>query len=119
MAFIDPKLVPKRKLSNGQELAYLGIVGLDVTEEVAEEYGVPMGAYVKQVVIDSPAMEAGIQNGDVIVKLGTTNITSFSDYKDAMLKCQPDDLMMVTVKRMGRDEYVELSYEITLGKLSE
>ena len=107
------------KLSNGQELAYLGIVGLDVTEEVAEEYGVPMGAYVKQVVIDSPAMEAGIQNGDVIVKLGTTNITSFSDYKDAMLKCQPDDLMMVTVKRMGRDEYVELSYEITLGKLSE
>ena len=106
------------KLSNGQELAYLGIVGMDVTQEAADEYGVPMGAYVKQVVIDSPAMEAGIQNGDVIVKLGTTDITSFTDYKDAMLKCQPDDLMMVTVKRMGRDEYVELSYEITLGKLS-
>ena len=107
------------KLSNGQELAYLGIVGMDVTQEAADEYGVPMGAYVKQVVIDSPAMEAGIQNGDVIVKLGTTDITSFTDYKDAMLKCQPEDLMMVTVKRMGRDEYVELSYEITLGKLSE
>jgi S1-C subfamily serine protease len=107
------------KLSNGQEIAYLGIVGMDVTEEAAREFGVPMGAYVKQVVIDSPAMEAGIQNGDVIVKLGTTDITSFSDYKDAMLKCQPEDLMMVTVKRMGRDEYVELSYEITLGKLSE
>ena len=106
------------KLSNGQELAYLGIVGMDVTREAADEYGVPMGAYVKQVVIDSPAMEAGIQNGDVIVKLGTTDITSFTDYKDAMLKCQPEDLMMVTVKRMGRDEYVELSYEITLGKLS-
>ncbi len=107
------------KLSNGQEIACLGIIGLDVTEEAAEDFGVPMGAYVKQVVIDSPAMEAGIQNGDVIVKLGTTDIHSFSDYKDAMIKCQPDDLMMVTVKRLGRDEYVELSYEITLGKLSE
>ena len=107
------------KLSNGQEIACLGIIGLDVTEEASVEYGVPMGAYVKQVVIDSPAMEAGIQNGDVIVKLGTTDIRSFSDYKDAMIKCQPDDLMMVTVKRLGRDEYVELSYEITLGKLSE
>ncbi|MCR5421165.1 MAG: S1C family serine protease [Lachnospiraceae bacterium] len=106
------------KLSNGQELAYLGIVGMDVTEEAYEEYNVPMGAYVKQVVIDSPAMEAGIQNGDVIVKLGTTDIKSFADYKAAMMKCQPEDLMMVTVKRMGRDEYVELSYEITLGKLS-
>ncbi|MCR5356712.1 MAG: S1C family serine protease [Lachnospiraceae bacterium] len=107
------------KLSNGQEIAYLGIVGTDVTEEAAEKYGVPMGAYVRQVVIDSPAMQAGIQNGDVIVKLGTTDITSFTDYKDAMLKCQPEDLMMVTVKRMGREEYVELSYEIELGKLSE
>lgn len=106
------------KLSNGQEIAYLGIVGLDVTEDIAEEYDVPVGAYVRQVVIDSPAMEAGIQNGDVIVKLGTTDITSYNDYKDAMLKCQPDDLMMVTVKRKGRMEYVELSYEITLGKLS-
>ncbi|MBR5406704.1 MAG: PDZ domain-containing protein [Lachnospiraceae bacterium] len=107
------------KLSNGQEIAYLGIVGTDVTEEAAEDYGVPMGAYVRQVVIDSPAMEAGIQNGDVIVKLGTTDVKSFADYKDAMLKCQPEDLMMVTVKRMGREEYVELSYEIELGKLSE
>ena len=106
------------KLSNGQEIAYLGIVGLDVTEDISEEYDVPVGAYVRQVVIDSPAMEAGIQNGDVIVKLGTTDITSYNDYKDAMLKCQPDDLMMVTVKRKGRMEYVELSYEITLGKLS-
>ena len=107
------------KLSNGQEIAYLGIVGKDVPQEATEEFGVPQGAYVRQVVIDSPAMEAGIQNGDVIVKLGTTDITSFSDYKDTMLKCQPEDLMMVTVKRLGRDEYVELSYEITLGKLSK
>ncbi|MCR5507204.1 MAG: PDZ domain-containing protein [Lachnospiraceae bacterium] len=107
------------KLSNGQELAYLGIIGKDVPEEATEVYGVPQGAYVRQVVIDSPAMEAGIQNGDVIVKLGTTDITSFSDYKDAMLKCQPNDLMMVTVKRLGRDEYVELSYEISLGKLTK
>ena len=107
------------KLSNGQEIAYLGIVGLDVTEDISEEYDVPVGAYVRQVVIDSPAMEAGIQNGDVIVKLGTTDITSYNDYKDAMLKCQPEDLMMVTVKRKGRMEYVELSYEITLGKLNE
>lgn len=107
------------KLSNGQEIAYLGIIGKDVPKEATDEFGVPQGAYVRQVVIDSPAMEAGIQNGDVIVKLGTTDITSFADYKDTMLKCQPEDLMMVTVKRMGRDEYVELSYEITLGKLSK
>lgn len=102
------------KMSNGQELAYLGIKGTDVPEKISEELSVPMGAYVTQVIVDSPAMKAGIQNGDVIVKIGTTDVSSFKDYKDAMLKCQPGDLMMVTVNRLGKDEYLELSYEISL-----
>ena len=105
------------KLSNGQDLAYLGIYGTDVTEAAARELGLPYGAYVKEVVIDSPAMEAGIQNGDVIVKIGTTEISSFESFKDAMLKCQPGDLMMVTVLRQSRFAYTEVSYEITLGTL--
>ena len=96
------------KLSNGQDLAYLGIYGTDVTETAARELGLPYGAYVKEVVIDSPAMEAGIQNGDVIVKIGTTEINSFEAFKDAMLKCQPGDLMMVTVHARN----IGVGYEI-------
>ena len=105
------------KLSNGQETAYLGIVGTDVTKAAMEKLSVPEGAYVKQVVVDSPAMKNGIQNGDVIVKLGTTDIRSFNDYRVAMSKCQPGDTAMVTVKRPGKDGYVEYSYEIYLEAL--
>lgn len=105
------------KLSNGQDTAYLGIVGTDVTKKAMEELGVPEGAYVKQVVVDSPAMGGGIQNGDVIVKLGTTDIKSFAEYKTAISKCQPGDSTMVTVKRLGKEGYVEFSYEIYLEAL--
>ncbi len=105
------------KLLNGQDIAFLGIQGTDVTQEISEQYNIPKGAYVKVVVPDSPAMKAGIQNGDVIVKLGTNDIYSFSDYKEAMLKCQPKDTTAVTVKRLGREEYVDISYEVVLGKL--
>jgi len=105
------------KLSNGQDLAYLGINGTDVTDQAAEELGIPKGAYVKEVILDSPAMEAGIQNGDIIVKMGTTDILSFEEFKDTMLKCQPGDLMMVTVKRQGISSYSEYSYEVTLGTM--
>lgn len=105
------------KLSNGQDVAYLGIIGTDVTKSAMEELEVPEGAYVKQVVVDSPAMNSGIQNGDVIVKLGTTDIRSFNDYRVAMSKCQPGDTAMVTVKRLGKDGYVEFSYEIYLEAL--
>lgn len=105
------------KLSNGQDIAYLGIKGTDVTEAVNEELGVPMGAYVMEVILDSPAMQVGIQSGDVIVKMGTTDILSFEDYKSAMMKSQPGDLMMITVKRQGKDGYIDLPYEVELGKL--
>ena len=44
------------KILNGQDIAYLGIQGTDVTDEISDTYGIPKGAYVKQVVSDSPAM---------------------------------------------------------------
>ncbi|HKM20926.1 MAG TPA: trypsin-like peptidase domain-containing protein [Lachnospiraceae bacterium] len=105
------------KLLNGQDIAYLGIKGTDVTEKISEEQGVPIGAYVTEVIMDSPAMQEGIQSGDVIVKMGTMDILSFADYRAAMMKSQPGDLMMITVKRLGKGGYIELSYEITLGTL--
>lgn len=105
------------KISNGQSLATLGIIGTDVTEEANSERKVPFGAYVKEVIADSPAMNVGIRNGDVIVKIGTIEIGSFTDYKQAILKYQPQDIVTVTLERPGRDEYTEMTYEVTLEEL--
>ncbi len=105
------------KISNGQALATLGIIGTDVTPEANSDRNVPFGAYVKEVVADSPAMDVGIRNGDVIVKLGSIDIGSFTDYKQAILKYQPQDVVVVTLERPGRDEYTEMSYEVTLEEL--
>lgn len=107
------------KLSNGRSVAFMGVKGISVTREANEELDVPMGLFVKEVTLDSPAMQAGIQNGDVIVKLGTDSINSLEDYKKAMLKCQPGDTLMVTVKRSTREGYKEISYEIELKNINE
>lgn len=105
------------KISNGQALATLGIIGTDVTEEANTVRHVPYGAFVKEVVPDSPAMNTGIRIGDVIVKIGTIEITSFTDYKQAILKYQPEEIVTVTLQRPGRDEYTEMTYEVTLEEL--
>ena len=47
-------------------------------------------AYITGIVMDSPAMVAGIQSGDVIVKMGTEEITSFKEYKEEMMTLLPD-----------------------------
>jgi len=105
------------KISNGQEIARLGIIGTDVTESAFNELGVPFGTYVKKVDMESPAMDAGIRSGDVIVKFGTAEIKSFNDFKEAILKAQPGDQVVIKLMRPGRDKYYEVTYEVTLSSL--
>lgn len=104
------------KLSNGQEIARLGVNGTDVPKEVSEELGVPLGAYVTGIQMDSPAMEAGIQSGDVIVKLGTAEITSFAEYQDAVMALAPETATTVTIMRQGQEEYQEMTVDVILGR---
>lgn len=105
------------KISNNQDLAMLGIIGTDVTEAAFNELGVPFGAYVKKVDIDSPAMDVGIRSGDVIVKFGTSEIKSLTDFKTSMLKSQPGDTVNITIMRPGKNDYTEITYEVTLKSL--
>ncbi len=106
------------KLSNGTSMARLGIFGTDVTEEALSE-GVPQGAYVTDIVMDGPAMEAGIQSGDVITRIGTQEITSFNDFENAIGNSQPNDDAVVTVMRFARGDYQEMTFDVTFDSLEE
>lgn len=66
-------------LSNDKDIAYFGVYGVDVTGEANEEMQVPYGAYITEIDMDSPAMTAGIQSGDVIVMIDETEITNYQD----------------------------------------
>ena len=65
----------------------------------------------------SYSLNVGIRIGDVIKKIGTVDIGSFTDYKKAILNYQPQDIVTVTLERPGRDGYTEMSYEVTLEEL--
>lgn len=105
------------RMSNGKEQAYLGINGTDVTQEANTALGVPLGAYVTGIVMDSPAMKAGIQSGDIITMLDETEITSFTDYMNCMAEYKPDITVNVIIKRQGQDEYREITIPIILGTM--
>lgn len=100
-------------LSNARDRIYLGIYGTDVTAEIRNTLRVPVGAYVTSIEMDSPAMQVGIQSGDVIVQMDDTEITSYREYITALNKLTPDSPVMLTVKRQGADGYREVSIEVT------
>lgn len=109
----DLKLIIE-KLSNGEKIAFSGVKGIDVTKEAHDESGVPYGAYVTEVSMQSPAMEAGVLNGDIIVEVDGTIINSFYDYKLAMLSKKPGDEVKMGLKRFAGSEYTDMTVDLTL-----
>ena len=108
------------KMSNGESPAYLGLEVSTVTTEIAKENQLPKGVYIKQVLSDSPAMQAGLQMGDVLTKIGGTEIQTTQQYEDYILNAKDGQQSTVTVKRMGADgKYQELSFKVVFGTLQE
>lgn len=101
------------RISAGRSQAYLGIYGTNVTEEAREELNVPMGAYVTEIEIGSPAMQAGIQSGDIITRIGETEVVSYQDYVNQLGKANPEESMSITIMRQGQQEYREMEITVT------
>ena len=95
-------------LSNNLPRVTLGVYGTDIPASVREREDIPQGAYVSRIEMDSPAMDAGIQSGDVIVALGETEITSFSGLSAALYHLKPEETVSVTLLRTGPEGYAEM-----------
>lgn len=105
------------KMSNGEALSYIGITGVSVTSAIHDELGIPMGAYIQKVTMDSPAMLAGIQQGDVITAIDGRNITSFGEYTNILLQLETGTGIEIAVMRQVQDEYKEMVLNVTPGEV--
>lgn len=101
--------------ANGESVPYIGITGAAVTSEVQEERGIPEGIYVKDVDADSPAMQAGIQSGDVIREINGEEVTNMAAYRNALLEINAGDSIRIRGRRLGAGGYVDVVFSVTVG----
>ena len=105
-------------LSNGVERTSLGITMVEITPQAIEN-GIPEGAFVRKVEIDSPAMEVGIAAGDIIVGLDGSKMGSAAEVEESLRKYKPDDEVPLTLLRSAGDEYKEINVTVKLGLRTE
>ena len=103
-------------LLNWKEVAYLGISGVNVTPEASGDLGVPLGGFVTKVDMDSPAMLAGIQQGDVITNIDGRGISTFNEYTGIIMQLEPGTTVEMTVKRKSQEEYKEMNFTMEVQK---
>lgn len=103
------------RMSNGKQKAILGIEGADVTRVIHESTGTPYGAYVKSIIMNSPAMSNGVLRGDIIVGADDNSIENMTKLSDYLAKCNPGDTAHLQILRQTQGEYKEMSINIVLS----
>lgn len=92
--------------------AYMGVSVRDVSAALAQEYNLPLGARIEDVVEGGSAHRAGLQAADIIINLGGYDISSVSDLTRALRKFEAGQTTTVTVYRSG----AEVDISITLDE---
>ena len=91
---------------------YLGVVARDISDQLKKYFQVESGVLIEKVEEDSPAEQAGLQAGDVILKINDKKIEDFSDLIRVLNFYDPGDKVTVHYSRKG---VVKLT-KVTLGK---
>ena len=106
-----------QSLRNGKDIPYVGVYLSTVTDDIAEDYDIPKGVYIKEVVADSPAMKAGLQNGDVITHINGDSILTDALFSEKIAQLIPGTTCEISVKRQNGNEYYEVKCTVTIGVL--
>jgi serine protease Do len=86
----------------------LGITVSEVPSAMAQELGNPNihGVVVMSVEPDSPAVEAGVERGDIILRVGETPVDRLDDYGKAVRKVPANEMLKILLKRDGQNRWV-------------
>lgn len=109
----------KTKVSE-KEQGYLGITGVDVSDDSSEMYNMPTGVYIREVSKGSGAEQAGLAQGNIITAINGTTVDSMSTLKEQLTYYKVGETVELTVQvASDNGSYKEHTVSVTLGKASE
>lgn len=91
--------------------AYLGVSVSNVDADIAQMYGVPLGALVRAVSAGSCAQKGGIQARDIITNLGGHKIENLNDLTRALRRFEAGEKVTVTVYRGGNQVQLSITLD--------
>ena len=95
---------------------YLGISGGDINKEYSQIYGIPTGIYISDVENGSPAKEAGLQEGDIIVEFNGNEVYTVEDLQKLIAAQKEGDSVKIVVYRQNdMGQYNEMEINAVLG----
>jgi len=93
--------------------AYMGVMISDMDPQfasIAGVYGLPVGPIIQSTEEGGPAHKAGIQAGDIVLKLGSAEITSVAELTRTLRNYEPGDTATIQVYREGKTLELKITF---------
>ena len=102
------------KLSAGGKKAYLGVQCTDVPEDVRQRMDMPEGVYLTEVAEGSPAMNAGLQKGDIIISMNGEDVHYSATLSRILLEEEAGTEIEIALMRPSGEDYTEMELTVVL-----
>ena len=98
-----------------EEQGYLGVRILDVDDDLGEYFKVKQGegVLIVGVLEDSPAEEAGLKAGDVVLEFDGEAVKDVGTFRKYVAKSEPGEDVSIVVKRKGKKQ----TFEVGIGEM--
>ena len=104
---------------DSEKMGYLGVTCQDMTSDIAQQYDMPEGVYLKSVVAGCAADKAGLKKGDILTRFDGMGVTTYDTLRDRLQYYEAGETVEVTVQSPENGSYVEKTVSLTLSTKAE
>src|SRR5690606_40658448 len=99
---------------------WLAVTIASVNSTLARDHDLKVfeGAYVRGIAENSAAADAGIQVGDVVVKIVDVKISGNSALIETIGRHRPGDKVKITVNRKGKEIEFDVTLKNSIGEIA-
>ena len=115
----DQQNLQTRSEVDSEKMGYLGVTCQDVTSDIAQQYDMPEGVYLKSVVAGCAADKAGLKKGDILTRFDGMGVTTYDTLRDRLQYYEAGETVEVTVQSPENGSYVEKTVSLTLSTKAE
>ena len=115
----DLQNLQTRSEVDSEKMGYLGVTCQDVTSDIAQQYDMPEGVYLKSVVAGCAADKAGLKKGDILTRFDGMGVTTYDTLGDRLQYYEAGETVEVTVQSPENGSYVEKTVSLTLSTKAE
>ena len=107
------------KMTEQTHRIYCGVIAENLPQAAMIDYKVTRGVYIYEVKKESPAFNAGLKSGDIILNVGDRIISNMNNFYSVISEYEPGDQAIFKIKRTSGTTDKEMELKVVLEEKSQ